>query len=135
MALWARNHQVAGLVHHTDAGSQYLAIRYASTLAAAGAVPSVGTVGESFDNAMAESTIGQLKAELVHRRGPWRTAEQLEFALFAYINWWNHRRLHGQIDMRTPAEMEANHYAQVRATAGARFSIDRVPTRPRTLQT
>jgi putative transposase len=113
MALWTRHHQVqGGLVHHTDAGSQYLSIRYTATLAAAGAVPSVGTVGDSFDNAMAESTIGQLKAELVHRRGPWRTVEQLEFALFEYIDWWNHRRLHTEIGMRTPAEAEAAHYAQ-----------------------
>ena len=77
MAIWTRNHRVPGLVAHTDAGSQYLAIRYTDTLAAAGALPSVGTVGDSFDNAMAESTIGQLKAELIHRRGPWRTVTEL----------------------------------------------------------
>lgn len=112
MALWTRHHQVQGLVHHTDAGSQYLSIRYTATLAAAGAVPSVGTVRDSFDNAMAESTIGQLKAELVHRRGPWRTVEQLEFALFEYIDWWNHRRLHTEIGIRTPTEAEAAHHAQ-----------------------
>ena len=63
---------------------------------------------------MAESTIGQIKAELVHRRGPWRTVEQLEFALFEYLDWWNHRRLHGEIGMITPAEKEAAHYAQHR---------------------
>ncbi len=73
-------------------------------------MPSVGTVGDSLDNAMAESTIGQLKAELVYRHSPWRTVEQLEFALFEYIDWWNHRRLHGEIGMRTPAEVEAAHY-------------------------
>ena len=100
MAIWTRQQpRLDGLVHHTDRGSQYLAIRYADTLTAAGAVASVGSVGDSFDNALAESTIGQLKAELVHRRGPWRTVEQLEFALFEYLDWWNHRRLHGEIGM------------------------------------
>ncbi len=113
LAIWTRQqHQLDGLVHHTDAGSQYLAIRYADTLTAAGAVASVGTVGDSYDNALAESTIGQIKAELVHRRGPWHTIEQLEFALFEYIDWWNHRRLHSQIGMIPPAEAEAAYYRQ-----------------------
>ncbi len=87
MAIWTRNTDLDGLIHHTDRGSQYLAIRYTDTLAAAGAVASVGSVGDSYDNALAESTIGQIKAELVHRRGPWRTVEQLEFALFEYLDW------------------------------------------------
>src|SRR5512135_3086894 len=69
LAIWTRQQQLDGLVHHTDAGGQYLAIRYADTLAAAGAVASVGTVGDSYDNALAESTIGQSKAELIIRRG------------------------------------------------------------------
>ena len=112
MAVWARNDRLDGLIHHSDAGSQYLAIRYTDTLADVGALPSVGSVGDSYDNALAESTIGQIKAELIHRRGPWRTVEQLEYALFEYIDWWNHRRLHGEIGMRTPAEAEADYYAQ-----------------------
>ena len=107
MALWVRNEPVDGLVAHTDAGSQYLAIRYTDTLAAAGAVASVGSVGDSYDNALAESTIGQLKAELIARRGPWRTIEALEFALFEYLDWWNHRRLHGEIGLVPPTEKEA----------------------------
>lgn len=119
MAIWARNHRLDGLVHHSDAGSQYLAIRYTDALAGVGALPSVGSVGDSFDNAMAESTIGQIKAELVHRRGPWRTVEQLEYALLEYIDWWNHRRLHAGIGMRTPAEAEAAYYAQAAALAEA----------------
>ncbi len=114
MAIWTRNDDLNGLIHHADRGSQYLAIRYTDTLAAAGAVASVGSAGDSYDNAMAESTIGQIKTELVHRRGPWRTVEQLEFALFEYLDWWNHRRLHGEIEMITPAEKEAAHYAQHR---------------------
>ncbi|HEU4422786.1 MAG TPA: IS3 family transposase [Pilimelia sp.] len=119
MAIWARDERLDGLVHHSDAGSQYLAIRYTNTLAEAGALPSVGSVGDSYDNALAESTIGQLKAELIHRRGPWRTVEQLEYALLEYIDWWNHRRLHGEIGMRTPAEAEAAHYAQAAPLAEA----------------
>ena len=81
MAIWARRERLDGLVHHSDAGSQYLAIRYTDALAGAGALASVGSVGDSYDNALAESTIGQIKAELIRRRGPWRTADQLEYAL------------------------------------------------------
>ena len=119
MAIWARNERLDGLIHHSDAGSQYLAIRYTDALTGAGALPSVGSVGDSYDNALAKSTIGQLKAELIHRRGPWRTAGQLEYALFEYIDWWNYRRLHGQLGMRTPAETETAYYAQTRPLAEA----------------
>jgi putative transposase len=117
MAIWTRRDhthggRLDGLVHHGDRGSQYTAIRYTDTLAAAGAVPSVGSKGDSYDNALAESTIGQIKAELIRRRGPWRTVEQLEFALFEYLDWWNHGRLHGEIGMTTPVEKETAHYAQ-----------------------
>jgi putative transposase len=121
LAIWTRQQQLDGLVHHTDAGSQYLAIRYADTLTAAGAVASVGSVGDSYDNALAESTIGQIKAELVHRRGPWRTLDQLEFALFEYLDWWNHRRLHGEIGMIPPAEAEATYHRQIRPLKTARY--------------
>jgi putative transposase len=115
LAIWTRQQQrLDGLVHHTDAGSQYLAIRYADTLTAAGAVASVGSVGDSYDNALAESTIGQIKAELVHRRGPWRTLDQLEYAIFESLDWWNHRRLHCQIGMIPPAEAETTYYRQIK---------------------
>jgi putative transposase len=119
MAIWARREGLDGLVHHSDAGSQYLAIRYTDALAGAGALASVGSVGDSYDNALAESTIGQIKAELIHRRGPWRSVDQLEYALFEYIDWWNHRRLHGEIGLRTPAETETAYYAQPRPLAEA----------------
>jgi putative transposase len=116
MAIWARNERprqpLDGLIHHSDAGAQYTAIRYTDTLAGVGALPSIGSVGDSYDNALAESTIGQIKAELIHRSGPWRTIDQLEYALLEYLDWWNHRRLHGEIGMRTPAETETAHYAQ-----------------------
>jgi putative transposase len=93
---------------------QYLAIRHTDTLLAVGAVSSVGTVGDSYDNALVESTIGQIKAELITRHRPWRTLNQLEYALFEYIDWWNHRRLHGQIGMKPPVETEAEYYRQHR---------------------
>jgi putative transposase len=122
-ALWQRRDReqrdLTGLVHHSDRGSQYTAIRYTDRLLAAGANPSVGSVGDSYDNALAESTIGQIKAELIHRRGPWRTLEQLEFALFEYLDWWNHRRLHSEIGMIPPVECEANYYRQNQALTGA----------------
>jgi putative transposase len=120
MAIWTRRRRdLTGLVHHGDRGSQYLSIRYTDALAEAGALPSVGSKGDSYDNAMAESTIGQIKAELIYRRGPWRTVEQLEFALFEYLDWWNHRRLHGEIGMITPVEKENAYYAQPPALAEA----------------
>jgi putative transposase len=115
LAVWTRRHSLNGLIAHTDAGSQYLAIRYTDALMAVGAVASVGSVGDSFDNALVESTIGQIKTELIKRRGPWRTIEQLEFALLEYIDWWNHRRLHGQIGTRPPVEVEAEYYRQHRS--------------------
>ena len=120
LAIWTRQQQrLDGLVHHTDAGSQYLAIRYADTLSAAGAVASVGSAGDPYDNALAESTIGQIKAELITRFGPWRRIEQLEFAVFEYVDWWNHRRLHGEIGLIPPAEAEANHYRQTQPVEAA----------------
>jgi putative transposase len=121
--VWTRQqHRWAGASHRRPLElEQYLAIRYTDTLTSAGAVASVGRVGDSFDNALAESTIGKLKTELIKRHGPSRTLEQLEFALFEYIDWWNHRRLHGQIGLKPPVEAEAEYYSQHRPqeTAGS----------------
>lgn len=115
MAIWTRQrqgvHDLTGLIHHGDRGAQYLSIKYTERLAEAGVVASVGSRGDSYDNAMAESTFGQIKAELIHRRGPWRTVEQLEYALFDYLDWWNHRRLHGEVGLVPPVEKEAVYYA------------------------
>jgi putative transposase len=120
LAVWTRQRNgLDGLIAHTDAGCQYLAVRYADALHTVGAVASVGSVGDSFDNALVESTIGQLKTELIKRRGPWRTLEQVEFALFEYIDWWNHRRLHSEIGMRPPVEVEDEYYRHHRALATA----------------
>jgi putative transposase len=101
-----------GLVHHSDRGSQYVSIRYTERLAAAGIEPSVGSVGDSFDNALAETINGLFKAEVIHRRGPWRSAEAVEFATLEWVDWFNHRRLLEPIGNIPPAEAEARYYAQ-----------------------
>jgi putative transposase len=113
MALWARRTQaVAGLIHHSDRGSQYLAIRYTERLAEAGAVPSVGSRGDSYDNALAESFNGLYKTELIRHAGPWRGLDDVEYATLEYVDWFNHRRLHGELGMITPAEFEATFLQQ-----------------------
>jgi putative transposase len=116
MAIWARQGVDAGLedlVHHSDRGVQYLSVRYTQRLADEGAVASVGSRGDSFDNALAEAVNSLYKAELISRRGPWRTAEQVELATLAWVQWWNQRRLHGALDHRPPAEHEALYYRQL----------------------
>jgi putative transposase len=102
-----------GLVHHSDRGSQYLAIRYTERLKEAGIEPSVGSVGDSYDNALAETINGLYKAELIHRRGPWRSVGQLELATLEWVDWFNNRRLLEPIGNIPPAEAEARYYAQL----------------------
>ncbi len=105
-----------GLIHHSDKGVQYLSIRYSERLASNDIVASVGSTGDSYDNALAESFNGLYKTELIHRRGPWRGLDDVEFATMTYIDWFNHRRLHSQIttgpSYATPAEHETNYYDQ-----------------------
>ena len=101
----------AGLVHHSDRGSQYLSIRYTERLAEAGIEPSVGSVGESYDNALAETINGLYKAEVIHRRGPWRSFDVVEYATLEWVDWFNTRRLLEPIGNVPPAEAEANFYA------------------------
>jgi putative transposase len=113
MALWGRRGQhLAGLVHHSDRGVQYLAIRYTERLAEAGAVASVGSRGDSYDNALAESFNGLYKAELIRHRGPWRGLDDVEYTTLDYIDWFNRRRLHGELGMLPPAEFETLYYAE-----------------------
>lgn len=101
-----------GLVHHSDRGSQYVCIRYTERLAEAGIEPSVGSVGDSYDNALAESINALYKAEVIHRRGgPWRSYEAVEFATLEWVDWFNNRRLLEPIGNIPPAEAEANYYA------------------------
>ncbi|WP_092163846.1 IS3 family transposase [Bosea sp. CRIB-10] len=102
-----------GLVHHSDRGSQYVSIRYTERLAEAGIEPSVGSVGDSYDNALAETINGLYKAELIHRRGPWRSFEAVEFATLTWVDWFNHRRLLEPIGNIPPAEAEERYYAML----------------------
>ncbi len=102
-----------GLVHHSDRGSQYVSIRYTERLAEAGIEPSVGSVGDSYDNALAETINGLYKAELIHRRGPWRSFEAVEFATLAWVDWFNNRRLLEPIGNIPPAEAEERYYAML----------------------
>jgi len=108
-ALWSRS-GVQGVVHHSDRGSQYLSIRYSERLTEAGAQPSVGSVGDSYDNALAETIIGLYKTEVIHRRGPWRHLEAVEYATLEWVDWFNHRRLLEPIGNVPPAEFEALYY-------------------------
>ena len=109
--------QGRGLVHHSDRGSQYLALRYTERLAEAGVELSVGSVGDSYDNALAETINGLDKAEVIHRRGPWRSFEAVEFATLEWVDWFNTRRLLEPIGNVPPAEAEARYYAQAEAQA------------------
>jgi putative transposase len=99
----------AGLVHHSDRGTQYLSMRYTDRLAGAGIAPSVGSRGDSYDNAMAESIIGLFKTEVIQRKGPWRRLEAVEFATLEWVDWFNHRRLLEPIGYVPPAEYEAQY--------------------------
>lgn len=118
MAVFARGPSLEGLVHHSDRGSQYLAIRYTERLAEADAVSSVGSRGDSYDNALAESVNGLFKAELINRQGPWRSVDQVELATARWVHWWNSARLHEACGHVPPAEFEAA-YHQLRATTEA----------------
>ena len=111
MAIWRRQLQhLTGLIHHSDRGVQYLSIRYTERLAEAGAVCSVGSRGDSYDNALAETVNGLFKTELIRRRGPWRSLEHVELATAEWVDWWNHTRLHSAIGDVPPAEYEANYH-------------------------
>jgi transposase InsO family protein len=106
MAIWRRRKGLDELVHHSDRGSQYLAIRYTERLAEAGGVTSVGSRGDSYDNALAETIIGLFKTELIRRRGPWKGIDAVEFATLEWVDWFNHRRLLEPIGHVPPAEFE-----------------------------
>ena len=106
-----------GLVHHSDRGCQYLSLRYSERLAECGIRPSVGTSGDSYDNALAESIIGLFKTEIIRRRGPWKSIEAVEYAVLQWVDWFNHRRLLGAIGDVPPAEFEQAYYRQQEAHA------------------
>ena len=119
MARWSRGTRLEGLVTHSDAGSQFTSIRYGERLAELGAVPSIGSVGDSFDNALAETVNGLYKTELIRGpdQGPWKTIEDVELATLGWAHWYNTQRLHGYIGDVPPTEYEAAHYAAL-ATSG-----------------
>ncbi len=114
-AIWDRTRSgenLTGLVHHSDRGVQYLAIRYTERLAENGVVNSVGSRGDSYDNALAESIIGLFKTELVRNKGPWRGLDDLELATLEWVDWFNHRRIFHDLGRVPPAEFEHAHYRQ-----------------------
>ena len=120
MALWHRRaDDLDGLVHHSDRGVQYLAIRYTERLAEAEAVSSVGSKGDSYDNALAESVNGLYKAELINRHGPWRTVDEVELATAEWVHFWNTRRLHGACGDIPPVEFEAAYHSRQAASEAA----------------
>jgi transposase InsO family protein len=131
MGLWARQragHDVTGLTHHSDRGVQYRAIRYTERLAEAEAVASVGSRGDSYDNAMAEALNALFKAECIRNpvmrpKGGWKSVSDVEIAVAEYVDWYNHRRLHGEIGLVPPAEFEANHWV---ANAAQHYPDDQV---------
>src|SRR5437899_4825747 len=113
MAIWARRgERLDGLVHHSDRGVQYLSIRYTERLAEAGVDASVGSRGDSYDNAAAESFNSLYKSELVYKKGPWTGLEDVEHATLDYVDWFNHTRIHRSIGDVPPAEFEATYYHQ-----------------------
>ena len=119
-ALYSRQSERNGdLIHHSDRGSQYVSIRYSERLAEAGIEPSVGSRGDSYDNALAETINGLYKAELIHRRAPWKTMAAVELATLEWVAWFNHHRLLEPIGYIPPAEAEANYYRQLASQATA----------------
>ena len=108
-----RPERTDALIHHSDRGSQYVSIRHSERLAEAGIEPSVGSRGDSYDNALAETTNGLYKAELIHRRAPWKTKESLELATLQWVSWFNHHRLLEPIGNIPPADAEENYYQQL----------------------
>ena len=120
MAIWSRRGDgLDGLVHHSDRGVQYLAIRYTERLEQEGVVTSVGSKGDSYDNALAETVHGLYKTELIRRRGPWRSVDDVELATLSWVDWYNDRRLHSACGNRPPAEYEALFYSQPTASPAA----------------
>ncbi len=121
MAAWMVSDALTGLVHHSDRGSNYVSLAYTDRIVELGGTPSVGSKGDSFDNALAESQFALFKTELIKKQRPWRSVEHVELATLEWVWWFNNQRLHSELDYRTPAEIEAEYYAEntpVLATAG-----------------
>jgi transposase InsO family protein len=129
-ALWARSDS-DGLIHHSVRGSQYLEIRYTERLVEAAIQCSVGTTGDSYDNALTESVIGLFKTEIIHRRGPWDSIDPVEYATLEWVDWYNHRRLLGPIGNIPPVELEQAYYQQLEKSPWRPDSNIRVTGKPR----
>jgi putative transposase len=114
MARWSRGTRLEGLVAHSDAGSQYTSIRYGERLDEIGAVPSIGSIGDSYDNALAESVNALYKTELIYGpdQGPWKTVEEVELATLMWVKWYNEQRIHGYLNNIPPAEYEDAYHAE-----------------------
>ncbi len=117
-ALWARKN-LQELIHHSDRGSQYLSIRYTERLAEAEIAASVGTTGDSYDNALAETIIGLYKTEVIHHRGPWKGRESVEYATLEWVDWFNNRRLLEPIGNIPPVERENEYYRKEESSDAA----------------
>lgn len=115
-AIFARS-PTEQMIHHSDRGVQYLSIRYSERLSEAGIEPSAGSVGDSYDNAMAETIIGLFKTEIIHRRGPWKTLDAVEYATLEWVDWFNNRRILEPIGNIPPVEFEMMYYSEVEASA------------------
>jgi transposase InsO family protein len=119
-ALWSRKRrETEDLIHHSDRGSQYLSIRYSDRLEEANILPSVGSVGDSYDNAMAETINGLYKTEVIRHRGPWKQIEDVEYATLEWVDWFNHRRLLEPIGYVSPVEYEIRYYESIQESAKA----------------
>jgi putative transposase len=115
MACWQRGARLDGLVCHSDAGSQFTSLRWTERLDEIGARPSIGSIADSYDNALAETVNGLYKTELIRRQAPWRTIDDVELATLSWVHWFNHERLHGTLGDIPPAEFETLHYAALTA--------------------
>jgi transposase InsO family protein len=124
MAIWRRKGDLSGLVHHSDAGSQYTSIAYTERLEGAGIAPSVGSVGDSFDNALAESVIGLYKTEVIRRRTRWMGIDDVEFSTLEWVDWFNHRRLLEPIGYLPPAQFEAAYWRELEGASDPDATVD-----------
>lgn len=130
MAAWGADGPLDGLIHHADHGSNHMSMVSTNRVVERGAPPSRGTVGDSYDNALAEAVNNLDKTELIRQRGPWRTLAQVELTTLERVWWWNHQRLHGELGMRTPIEIEDAYYADLES--GLRRPPDRETDRNET---
>ena len=125
MAAFSTRGDLTGLTHHSDHGSNYMSLVHTDRIVELGATPSAGTVGDSYDNALAEAVNGLCKTELIRQRGPWHTIEQVELATLEWVWWWNTQRLHSELGYRTPGEVEATYYADLDTPETATAALEK----------